>query len=105
MTIELYSAASTDFSAINSPISNTTGELPEQEPDLNFGDLLDSFDSREEALAYIEKKILANDQLLLKNHITPFNAYTHVELLTLTIQHTDQSVHTQQYYFVTDEGY
>ena len=106
MIIELYTAPATDSSEVaESPISSTTGELPEQEPTLDLGDLLGSFDSREEAIASIEQKAKEGNQSVIDSTVSPFNAYTHVELLTITVQNKDQSTHSNSYYLVTDEGY
>lgn len=106
MIIELYKAPAADSSEVAaSPISSTTGELPDQEPTLDLGDLLGSFDSREEAISSIEQKVKANSQSVVDSTVSPFNAYTHVELLTVTVQNQDQSTCATHYYLVTDEGY
>lgn len=106
MIVELYEAPKSDSSeAINSPISNTTGELPQQEPNLDLGDLLGSFDSREEALAFVQNQIAHQNRRVTDSRIAPFNAYTHVEWLTVTLQSEDQSTDRKNYYLVTDEGY
>ena len=106
MIVELYEAPASDESAaINSPVSNTTGELPEQEPALDLGDLLGSFDSQEEAVAFIQDQAANQNQHVTNRQIVPFNAYTHVEWLTVTIQSEDRSTQHRNYYLVTDEGY
>lgn len=106
MIIELYTAPATNSGEdAESPISSTTGELPEQEPTLDLGDLLGSFDSREEAISSIGQKAKEDRQSVVDSTVSPFNAYTHVELLTVTVQNQDQSTHTKSYYLVTDEGY
>ncbi|MBD2703121.1 hypothetical protein IC229_20910 [Spirosoma sp. BT702] len=106
MTIELYSVPVTDTSNVSdSPISNTTGELPEQEPEISPDNLLGSFDTREEALAFVENDTSANNQTITDSQTNSFDAYTHVELLTVTIRNEDQSTATKQYYLVNDEGY
>jgi hypothetical protein len=106
MTIELYAAPTADFSeAINSPISNTTGELPDQEPTLDLGALLGSFDSQEEALAFIQSQFADQHQRLADSRVVAFDAYTHVSGLMVTVQNDDQSTERRSYYLVTDEGY
>jgi hypothetical protein len=106
MIIELYTAPATDSSGVaESPISSITGELPEQEPTLDLGNLLGSFDSREEAISSIKQTGKDADQSVIDSTVSPFNAYTHVELLTVTVQNQDQSTHRKFYYLVTDEGY
>ncbi|UFH52232.1 hypothetical protein [Spirosoma sp. KNUC1025] len=106
MTIELYAAPTTDSSeAVDSPISSTSGELPDQEPALDLGDLLGSFDSREEAVNFVQNQVAVDNEEVADTHITLFNAYTHVELLTVTIQSQDQSTLQKNYYLVSDEGY
>lgn len=106
MTIELYEAPGADApEAINSPISSTSGELPNQEPALNLGDLLGSFDSQEEAITFIEEQAAQQNQQIIDSTIVAYNAYTHVSLLTVTIQNKEQSTQQKNYYLVTDEGY
>jgi hypothetical protein len=106
MIIELYTAPAADSSAdVESPISSITGELPDQEPTLDLGDLLGSFDSREEAISSVEQTVKEANQSVIDNTVSPFNDYTHIELLTVTVQNQDQSTHTKRYYLVTDEGY
>ena len=106
MTIELYEVPASDASEpLDSPISSTTGELPDQEPTLDLGNLLGSFDSREEAIDFVTKQFSADNQSVANNRVEPFNAYTHVELLTVSIQQNDQSTQNKRYYLVTDEGY
>ena len=106
MIIELYEAPESDSSeATNSPISTTTGELPQQEPDLDLGNLLGSFDSREEALAFVQNQLAHQNRRITNTRIVPFNAYIHVEWLTVTLQKEDQSTDRKNYYLVTDEGY
>lgn len=106
MIIELYAAPDSSPSApINSPVSNTTGELPEQEPALDPANLLGSFDSREEAINFVQNQAAAQQQEVADTQSAPFNAYTHVEWLTVTLTNADQSTQTGNYYLVTDEGY
>ena len=106
MIVELYVAPAADSSEVaESPISSTTGELPDQEPTLDPANLLGSFDSREEAVSSAEQKAKGDNQSIMNSAISPFNAYTHVELLTITVQNQDQSTGTAHYYLVTDEGY
>ncbi|QDK81706.1 hypothetical protein EXU85_25085 [Spirosoma sp. KCTC 42546] len=106
MTIELYTAPINDSQGpVDSPISNTIGELPDQEPTLDLGDLLGSFDSQDEALDFIQNQTLSQGQSVIDTVTVLFNPYTHVELLTVTIQNEDQSTHPKSYYLVTDEGY
>lgn len=106
MTIELYTAPiNYSEEPAESPISNTTGELPEQEPTLDLGDLLGSFDSQEEALDFIQNQTLPQGQSVIDTVIVVFNPYTHVELLTVTVQNEDQSTYPKSFYLVTDEGY
>ncbi len=106
MIVELYTAPATHSSEVaESPISSTSGELPDQEPTLDLGDLLGSFDSREEAISSVERTVKEASQSVIDSTVSPFNDYTHVELLTVTVQDRDQSTHTKLYYLVTDEGY
>ncbi|QIP13437.1 hypothetical protein G8759_12765 [Spirosoma aureum] len=106
MTLELYLVSSSDSPAeVTSPISNTMGELPDQEPTLDLGDLLGSFDSKEEVLTFVQTQLSIQNQQVIDSHISPFNAYTHVEWLTVTIQNEDQSTFHKNYYLVSDEGY
>jgi hypothetical protein len=106
MTLELYLVSSSDSPAVvTSPISNTTGELPEQEPTLDLGDLLGSFDSKEEVLTFVQTQLSFPNQQVIDSRISPFNAYTHVEWLTVTIQNEDLSTFHKNYYVVSDEGY
>ncbi|GAB4051415.1 hypothetical protein [Spirosoma litoris] len=106
MTIELYTAPINDSEEpADSPISNTTGELPDQEPALNLGDLLGSFDSQDEALEFIKTQTLSQGQSIIDSVIVLFSPYTHVEFLTVTIQNDDQSTYPKSFYLVTDEGY
>ncbi|MBD2754972.1 hypothetical protein [Spirosoma validum] len=106
MTIELYEAPEAVSSeSIESPISSTTGELPDQEPTLDLGNLLGSFDSQEEALTFLQEQASQQNQQLTDSDISAYNAYTHVSLLTVTIQTKDQSTQQKNYYLVTDEGY
>ncbi|GAB4022849.1 hypothetical protein [Spirosoma koreense] len=106
MTIELYAIPeATQPEHPELPISNTVGELPEQEPTLDLGELLGSFSSEEEALAFINERVATQDQQVVDTHSAPFNDYTHVEWLTITIQTQDQQTRTENYYLVTDEGY
>lgn len=106
MTIELYEAPGMDASeAEDSPISNTSGELPEQEPEFRPDDLLGSFDSREEAMAFVQNQLTAQNQVVIDSRVAPFNDYTHVERLTVTIQTNGQSGQDKNYYLVADEGY
>jgi len=106
MTIELYAVPGNVTSeSVESPISNTSGELPEQEPTLNLGDLIGSFDSEEEVIAFLNEQLSARNQTLTDSQIVAFDPYTHVKRLQLTIQHEDRSTNQQHYYLVTDEGY
>lgn len=106
MTIELYSTSPTDSSVpVESPISNTMGELPAQEPTLDLGNLLGSFDSREETLAFVQAQADTQQQQVTDSRIVKFDAYTHVELLTVTLQQADQSTAYKNFYLVLDEGY
>lgn len=106
MIIELYAAPPSDGAEpIDSPVSNTTGELPDQEPPLDLGDLLGSFDSQEEAISFVTNQFTADNQSVSDSRVIPFNAYTHIELLTVTVQNGDQSTQNKNYYLVTDEGY
>lgn len=106
MTIELYAVPETDTSGlIESPVSNIKGELPEQEPALNLGDLLGSFDSGEEAIEFVTKQLTDKNQVVIDSQSAPFDAYTHIEWLVVTSKSADQSTHTTKYYLVMDEGY
>lgn len=106
MLIELYEAPPSDGSEpIDSPVSNTTGELPDQELTLDLGDLLGSFDSHEEAIAFVSDQLSTNNQPVTDSHVTPFNDYTHIELLTVTVRNGDESSQTKNYYLVSDQGY
>lgn len=106
MTIELYEAPeSVSAESVESPISNTTGELPDQEPALDLGSLIGSFDSQEDALAFLQEQATRQNQQITESNIVAFNAYTHVGLLTITSQNEDQSTQQKNYYLVTDEGY
>ncbi len=106
MIVELYTAPATNSPEVTeSPISSTSGELPEQEPTLDPGNLLGSFDSREEAISSVERIAKDANQSVTDSTVSPFNDYTHVELLTVTVQDPNQSTHTKLYYLVTDEGY
>jgi hypothetical protein len=106
MTIELYAAPElTESEAIDSPISNTTGVLPDQEPTLDASDLLGTFDSREEAMSFVQQQAELDRQTILDNEVTPFNVYTRVERLVVKVQNGDQSTQYKNYYLVTDEGY
>ncbi|GAB4034677.1 hypothetical protein [Spirosoma gilvum] len=106
MTIELYNTSLTDSSEpIDSPISNINGELPDQEPVLELGNLLGSFDTREEALAFVNDQAASQQQQVTDSRIVKFDAYTHVELLAVTLQQSDQSTAFRNYYLVLDEGY
>lgn len=106
MTVELYDAPakSNQSGLLESPISNIQGELPGEEPTLDFGDLLGSFDSREEAVAFIKNQLSEQNQEVTDSHSAPFNEYTHVEWLAFTIAANNQT-HSKSYYLVTDEGY
>ncbi|QKZ13686.1 hypothetical protein [Spirosoma sp. KUDC1026] len=106
MIVELYTAPDSSPSApVDLPISNTAGELPEQEPTLDPGNLLGSFDSRDEAINFVQNQAAAQQQEVADTQSAPFNAYTHVEWLTVTLKNADQSTQTTNYYLVTDEGY
>ncbi len=106
MIIELYAVPTTDpEGATDSPISNTTGTLPDQEPALDLGDLLGSFDSREEAINFIQTQAAARNQEVADTNTAPFNEYTRVDWLTVTLKNIDQTTQHERYYLVTDEGY
>ena len=107
MTIELYDAPAkaNQSGHPESPISNIQGELPNEEPTLDFGDLLGSFDSREEAIAVIKDQLAEQSQEVTDSHSAPFDEYTHVEWLTFTMRTADQQTQNKSYYLVTDEGY
>ena len=106
MTVELYDAPakSNQSGLLESPISNSQGELPDEEPTLDFGDLLGSFDSREEAITFIKNQLAEQNQEVTDSHSAPFDEYTHVEWLTFTIA-ADSQTQSKSYYLVTDEGY
>jgi hypothetical protein len=102
MTIELYAAPTSEVDGlVDSPISNITGTLPEQEPALDVNDLLGTFDSREEAIRFVRDQAEANHQVVTDCRTVPFNVYTHIEWLTIELQN-DQPL---TYYLVSDEGY
>ena len=108
MTIELYTAptTATPSETNESPISNPTGELPEQEPALDLADLLGSFSSREEALEFIQTQLAAQKQSITDTQSAPFSEYTHIEWLTITTKTEDQQTASKSYYLVNaDEGY
>lgn len=107
MTIELYKApqVNTPTEYPESPVSNVAGELPDDEPGLNLGDMVGSFSSREEAMAFIEQQATATGSIVVDHQSSPYNEYTHVEWLTVVVQQADQSTQNESYYLVTDEGY
>lgn len=107
MIIELYASPKTTSGSAHpeSPVSNTKGELPEAEPTLDFGDLIDTFDSREEAISFIEKQVADRNQVLTETESGPFDEYTHVEWLTIKVLTEDKQTESENYYLVTDEGY
>ena len=107
MTIELYASPKTTSGAEppESPVSNAKGELPDEEPTLDFGDLIDTFDSREEAISFIEKQIADRNQVLTETKSGLFDAYTHVEWLTVKMLTEDKQSQSENYYLVADEGY
>ena len=107
MTIELYasSPANVPSEKPESPISNMPGELPDAEPDLDLGNLLGTFDSREEAISFLKKQAEEQNKLVTDSQTAPFNDYTHVEWLTLTVSAEGQGKQQENYYLVTDEGY
>ncbi|GAB3794360.1 hypothetical protein GCM10028819_07810 [Spirosoma humi] len=107
MTIELYASPQTrtESNPPESPVSNLKGELPEAEPTLDFGDLINTFDSREEAISFLEKQAAERNQELIKTESGPFDAYTHVEWLTVEILTEGKQTESMNYYLVTDEGY
>lgn len=107
MTIELYASPKTpaELAHPESPVSNTKGELPEEEPTLDFGDLIDTFDSREEAISFIKQQVAERNQELTETKSGSFDAYTHVEWLTVKILTEDKQTESESYYLVTDEGY
>ncbi|UHG89853.1 hypothetical protein [Spirosoma oryzicola] len=106
MLIELY--ANPGFQAValpESPISSLNGELPDEETGLELGDLLGSFSSREEAIAAITQQVSEQNGQVTESHSAPFNDYSHVEWLTVTVQTANQQTESRAYYLVTDEGY
>ncbi|GAB3782067.1 hypothetical protein GCM10028818_37170 [Spirosoma horti] len=107
MTIELYASPQTPGKPNHpeSPVSNLRGELPEAEPTLDFGDLIDTFDSREEAISFIKQRLAARNQVLTETESGSFDPYTHVEWLTVKILTEDKQAQSENYYLVTDEGY
>ncbi len=105
MIIELYTAPEPAQGVIESPVSNIRGELPEQEPTLDSENLLGSFDSREEAIDFIGNQAAGQNQTVTDSQSAPFNEYTHIEWLTVTVKTADQSTRRAHYYLVTDEGY
>ncbi|SOD80485.1 hypothetical protein [Spirosoma fluviale] len=107
MTIELYKAlnANNPTEHPDSPVSNIAGELPDDEPSLDFGDLLGTFSSREDAIAYINQQVADQGLAVLDTQSSPYNEYTHVEWLTVIVEQKDQSTQNESYYLVTDEGY
>lgn len=107
MTIELYASPKTTSGSERpeSPVSNTKGELPDEEPSLDFGDLIDTFDSREEAISFIEKQVANRNQVLTETNSGSFDEYTHVEWLTVKMLTEDKQTESESYYLVTDEGY
>lgn len=107
MIIELYAApkAATVSAPPDAPISNPTGELPDNEPALSLGDLLGSFDSRDEALAFLTRQAGERGQQLTSHSSEPYCDYTHVEWLSVTLTEADQQATQASYYLVTDEGY
>ena len=104
MIIELY-ARQGGLKPPQSPVSNTAGALPEAEPTLALSDLLGSFSTREEALDYISQQASQQQEQVVESRSSPFNDYTHIEWLTMTIQTTTQQLEERTYYLVTDEGY
>lgn len=108
MTIELYAAPkmADQSEPAESPISNTMGTLPDQEPTLDLADLLGSFSSQEETLEFIRTQLAAQKQIITDSRSAPFSEYTHIEWLTLTIKTEDQQTESRSYYLVVaDEGY
>lgn len=107
MIIELYASPKPTSGSAHpeSPVSNTKGELPEAEPTLDFGDLIDTFDSREEAISFIEKQVADRNQVLTETKSGRFDEYTHVEWLTVEVLTEDKQTESENYYLVTDEGY
>ncbi|QJW89977.1 hypothetical protein HNV11_11620 [Spirosoma taeanense] len=106
MIIELYAAQPAEAAgAPDLPVSNLQGELPEQEPALDMGDLLGSFPSREEAMNFVQYRAAAHQREVVDTHSAPFNDYVHIEWLTVTFKNEDQSTHSEGYYLVSDEGY
>ncbi len=106
MIVELYaSPLSSTAEHPELPISNTVGELPDEEPSLNLGDLLGSFSSRNEALEYIQQQVAERSELVVESQGAPFDDYTHVEWLTITIKTETQKTENRNYYLVSDEGY
>ncbi|AUD03872.1 hypothetical protein [Spirosoma pollinicola] len=107
MIIELYASPKIQNQSEHpeSPISNTKGELPDEEPALEFGDLIGSFDSREEAIAFVQTQANERKQQVIDTQSGPYNAYTHVEWLTLTVSKEGSQTGSVNYYLVSDEGY
>ena len=104
MNIELYARPAAN-QPLQSPISNTSGTLPDGEPTLNLRDLLGNFSSQEEALAYISQQVSQQNGVVSESRSGPFNDYTHIEWLTVTITSESQPIEIRTYYLVTDEGY
>lgn len=105
MLVELYTAPSgQDAHPTESPVSNPTGELPDQEPDLSPDQLLGSFDSREEAITFAKEQCIDGGQNVTDTQSGMFNEHTHIEWLTLTTTQQDASTR-KTFYLVTDEGY
>jgi hypothetical protein len=107
MTIELYASSPVENQSEKpeAPISNLNGELPDAEPALDLGDLIGTFDSREEALLFLEKQAEQRNRVVTDSQSAPYNDYTHVEWLTVTISGGEQEDQKENYYLVTDEGY
>lgn len=107
MIVELYARPepANPSGRPESPISNTAGELPDDEPTLDFGDLIGSYDSREEAIAFIHQELESRNQTLVDTRSAPFNPYTHVEWLSVTVSTGNQPDEVRNYYLVSDEGY
>lgn len=107
MIIELYAAPSTGTVSPmpESPVSNIRGELPDDEPSVDFGNLLGSFDSREEAIEFVVKQLTDQHLTITQQETGPFNEYTHIDWLTMTTAAGHSPASQQHYYLISDEGY
>ncbi|WP_461128374.1 hypothetical protein [Spirosoma aerophilum] len=107
MTIELYSSpqVAEEAEVPEAPVSNLNGELPDAEPALDLGDLLGTFDSREEAIEFLTNQAKEQRQVVIDSQSAPFSDYTHIEWLSLILSKDGQENQKKSYYLVTDEGY